>query len=142
MTEPPSKIASPRILRHKTAIRRGDYSRPVKCLLRDGLLARSDEVLDYGCGRGQDVERLIADGFTGAGWVPVYRTQGARVSSAVVNLGYVINVIEDPAERAEVLRSAWSLTTKLLVASAQVVLAGRGSSLVRFGDGVLTTRGT
>jgi hypothetical protein len=23
---------------HKTAIRRGDFSRPVKCLLRDGLL--------------------------------------------------------------------------------------------------------
>lgn len=41
----------PAIQRHKTAIRRGDFSRPVKCLLRDNLLSRDTTFFDYGCGR-------------------------------------------------------------------------------------------
>jgi hypothetical protein len=36
------------IQRHKTAIRQGDFSRPVKCLLRDGLLGKDVTFFDYG----------------------------------------------------------------------------------------------
>ncbi len=54
----------------------------------------------------------------------------------------MINVIEDPAERAVTLRSAWQLARQLLAVSAQVLLAGRGKTPVEFGDGVLTARGT
>jgi hypothetical protein len=36
------------IQRHKTAIRRGDYFRPVKCLLRDGIIAAGVTFFDYG----------------------------------------------------------------------------------------------
>ena len=50
------------IQRHKTAIRRGDFSRPVKCLLRDGLLGKDVTFFDYGCGRGEDVELLTSEG--------------------------------------------------------------------------------
>jgi len=50
------------IQRHKTAIRRGDFSRPVKCLLRDGLLGKEVSFFDYGCGRGEDVELLTVEG--------------------------------------------------------------------------------
>jgi hypothetical protein len=60
----------------------------------------------------------------------------------VVNLGNVLNVIEDPEERAATLRQAWQLCRRLLVASAQVLMAGRGKTPVEFGDGVLTGRGT
>jgi len=53
---------NPTIQRHKTAIRRGDFSRPVKCLLRDGLVGKDVSFFDYGCGRGEDVELLTAEG--------------------------------------------------------------------------------
>ena len=130
------------IPRHKTAIRRGDFSRPVKCLLRDGLLDRSATLFDYGCGRGEDVALLQAEGYTCDGWDPAYRPDAPRQEADVVNLGYVLNVIEDPAERSVTLRQAWQLCRRLLVASAQVLMAGRGKDPVEFGDGLLTSRGT
>src|SRR5688572_24214862 len=130
------------IQRHKTAIRRGDFSRPVKCLLRDGLVGAGVTFFDYGCGRGEDLELLEADGVTCSGWDPAYRRDAPRQEADVVNLGYVINVIEDPTERAATLRRAWGLCRKLLAVSAQVLMAGRGKEPVAFGDGVLTGRGT
>lgn len=54
--------------RHRTAIRRGDYSRPVKCLLRDNLLGSDISFFDYGCGKGEDVELLTAAGVTCGAW--------------------------------------------------------------------------
>ena len=41
-----------------------------------------------------------------------------------------------------VLREAWDLAEELLVVSAQIVVAGRGSQQVAFSDGVLTRIGT
>ncbi len=130
------------IPRHKTAIRRGDFSRPIKCLLRDGLLDRSLTLFDYGCGRGEDLDLLTAEGFPCDGWDPVHRPGGLRHEADIVNLGYVLNVIENPGERSQTLQQAWQLCRRLLVASAQVLLAGRGKVPVEFGDGVLTGRGT
>lgn len=130
------------IPRHKTAIRRGDFSRPVKCLLRDGLVDPTVSLFDYGCGRGEDVELLQADGVTCTGWDPAYRPHFPRQEADVVNLGYVLNVIEDLQERSATLRSAWGLCRRLLTVAAQVLMAGRGKTPVAFGDGVLTGRGT
>jgi DNA phosphorothioation-associated putative methyltransferase len=130
------------IQRHKTAIRRGDFSRPVKCLLRDGLLGRDVTFFDYGCGRGEDIELLAAEGVVCGGWDPAYRPDAPHAEADVVNLGYVLNVIEDPDERAATLRRAWGLCRQVLAVSAQVHLAGRGKEPVEFGDGVLTGRGT
>lgn len=135
-------MESSSIPRHKTAIRRGDYSRPIKCALRDGLIDQSTSVLDYGCGRGEDLELLISEGIAANGWDPVYRPKGERTPADIVNLGYVINVIEDVEERKETVRSAWGLCSRALVASAQVLVSGRGKNPVEFGDGVLTNRGT
>lgn len=130
------------IQRHKTAIRRGDYSRPVKCLLRDALLGAGVSFFDYGCGRGEDLELLKADGMTCAGWDPAYRPDAQKSEADVVNLGYVINVIEDTEERAATLRAAWGLCRQVLAVSAQVLVAGRGKNPVEFGDGVITGRNT
>src|SRR5262245_56419574 len=110
------------IPRHKTAIRRGDFSRPIKSAIRDGLIDQSTTVLDYGCGRGEDVELLLSEGITANGWDPVYRPDGIRMQADIVNLGYVINVIEDSEEQAATVRAAWSLCTRALVASAQVLV--------------------
>jgi DNA phosphorothioation-associated putative methyltransferase len=130
------------IQRHKTAIRRGDFSRPVKCLLRDGLVGKEGTFFDYGCGRGEDIELLTAEGVACSGWDPAYRPDAARQEADVVNLGYVINVIEDMAERAETLRRAWELARQVLAVSAQVLVSGRGKEPIEFGDGVLTCRNT
>jgi DNA phosphorothioation-associated putative methyltransferase len=111
-------------------------------LLRDGLIAKGSTFFDYGCGRGEDIELLSAEGFACSGWDPVFRLDSPIVDADVVNLGYVINVIENPEERASTLRKAWSLCRHLLVAAAQVHLSGRGKSMVEFGDGLLTARGT
>jgi DNA phosphorothioation-associated putative methyltransferase len=130
------------IQRHKTAIRRGDYSRPVKCLLRDNLVKPGVSFFDYGCGRGEDLELLVADGVQCSGWDPAYRPDSPRTEADVVNLGYVINVIEDTQERAETVKAAWTLCRQVLAVSAQVMVAGRGKHPVEFGDGVLTGRNT
>src|SRR5690348_7234812 len=108
------------IPRHKTAIRRGDFSRPVKCLIRDGLIDQHLSFFDYGCGRGEDLVLLAARGIACEGWDPAYRPDALVRDADVVNLGYVINVIEKPAERAETLRRAWGLARQLLAVSAQV----------------------
>lgn len=130
------------IQRHKTAIRRGDFSRPVKCLLRDGLVSRDMSFFDYGCGRGEDIELLEKEGVRCGGWDPAYRPESVCEEADVVNLGYVLNVIEDQGERAATLGKAWGLCRQLLAVSAQVLVGGRGKEPVEFGDGVLTGRGT
>jgi DNA phosphorothioation-associated putative methyltransferase len=130
------------IQRQKTAIRRRDFSRPVKCLLRDGLVAKETSFFDYGCGRGEDLELLASEGIACSGWDPAYRPDAIRQEAEVVNLGYVINVIENPQERGETLRRAWELARQVLAVSAQILVAGRGKEPVEFGDGVLTGRNT
>jgi DNA phosphorothioation-associated putative methyltransferase len=132
----------PAIHRHKTAIHRPDLSLPVKCAIRDGLIGPDLTVFDFGCGHGHDVDLLSARGFAAQGWDPAFFPDRPRRPADVVNLGYVINVIEDPAERAATLREAWELCRRLLIVSAQVLVPGRGQIHVEFGDGILTGRGT
>ena len=130
------------IPRHRTAIRRRDLSLPLKCSLRDGLINPSLSVFDYGCGHGRDVQLLTERGITTAGLGPGLLSRPIPARSDVVNLGYVINVIEEPEERAATLRNAWELCRRLLIVSAQVLVPGRGQAQVEFGDGILTGRGT
>jgi len=131
------------IPRHKTAIRRTSVSLPIKCLLRDGLLDPSKSLFDYGCGHGQDIELLQEMGIPSGGWDPVHRPNGPQAPATVVNLGYVINVIENPQERTEVLRRAWDLCESVMVVSALSASDLRDDrTLQGFGDGILTSRGT
>ena len=133
------------IQRHKTAIGRSGLSVPTACALRDGVLDSSRTFFDYGCGRGQDILLLGQMGIECEGWDPVHRPQAEPIPADVVNLGYVINVIEDSRERAEVLQRAWALCRDVLIVAAQLDVAApdRSSKNVSdFADGILTTRGT
>jgi DNA phosphorothioation-associated putative methyltransferase len=132
----------PTIQRHRTALHRRDHSLPVKCAMRDGLIAPELSVFDYGCGHGRDVDLLATKGITAQGWDPAFFPDNPRHAADVVNIGYVINVIEDPDERAATLRKAWELCRSILIVSAQVLVPGRGQAQVEFGDGILTGRGT
>src|SRR5882762_7435704 len=105
------------IARHRTAIRRSELSRPVRTAIEDQLISDSTTVLDYGCGQGDDVRNLAALGVRCIGWDPQYHPKAAMCPSNVVNLGYVVNVIEDLDERATVLRSAWEYAQQTLIVS-------------------------
>ena len=129
--------------RHKTALTRYQLSRPVKTLIEYSQLQPGSTFFDYGCGLGGDIRGLAELGFDATGWDPAYAPDGARKESDIVNLGYVLNVIEDPAERLETLSTAWRLAKRLLVVSAQIgdvsTEAPRAATL---NDGVLTLRNT
>lgn len=131
------------ISRHRTAIKRADFSRPVRLALEHGLISESTTVFDYGCGHGGDVDRLREMGVTAEGWDPVFRPSTSPNESDVVNLGYVVNVIESGVERAAALRAAWNLARKLLVVSARLNIE---ASTVRhqseYEDGFVTSRST
>ncbi len=130
------------IQRHRTALKRKDLSRPAKCALRDGLITAATPVFDYGCGHGGDVDLLGARGIACGGWNPVFFPDRPVQEADVVQLGYVINVIEEPRERAETLERSWRLCRRLLVVAAQVQVEARGQESLAFGDGELTGIGT
>ena len=129
------------VARHLTALSRTNLSAPVQTLARFGFLDGSKTVFDYGCGRGGDVRGLAENGITVNGWDPYYAPDGIKQSAHIVNLGFVINVIEDPVERLEALQCAYALAEELLVVSAMLANpeAIRG---IPYGDGVLTSRNT
>lgn len=127
--------------RHLTALQRYGFSAPVQSLARYGLLDGERRLFDYGCGRGDDVRGLRENGLSAAGWDPYYAPDNPIQPADIVNLGFVINVIEDFDERLEALTRAWSLAEILLVVS--VMLANQNEvGGQRFRDGVLTRRGT
>ena len=131
------------VARHKTAIARSALSRPVKLALEDGLLNGDTRFFDYGCGHGNDLDHLNSMGIPASGWDPVHKPDGIVQHAPVVNIGYVVNVIEDPGERQETLRKAWSLAEDVLIVSARLASETKtlGSTLA-FADGCLTSLGT
>lgn len=129
------------ILRHLTALTRATLSAPVQSLLRDGLLTPTTSFFDYGCGKGDDVATLAAAGYSVSGWDPHFRPNEPRISAKVVNIGFVINVIESVEERIEALQHAYALATQMLSVAAMVTNSDQGNGR-RFGDGVITRRST
>jgi hypothetical protein len=130
------------IERHKTALTRYDLSKPVKTLLEYGVLKPGMTFFDYGCGQGSDVRGLQALGHRAEGWDPVYMPEDGKREADVVNLGYVLNVIEDAAERVEALVDAHRLARRLLVVSALITETVETGRAPQFRDGILTRRNT
>ena len=130
------------VARHRTAIKRYDLSKPVKQLLERGLLKKNDTFFDYGCGHGMDVEALQHLGYEAIGWDPTFRPNASKTPADVVNLGYVLNVIEKPAERIAALREAYSLAKRVLLVSTMVTGQETDSHSRHYGDGFLTKTNT
>lgn len=131
-----------RVPRHRTAIRRTALSRPLQCARDHGLLHLETSLFDYGCGHGDDIARLRLLGIQASGWDPVYRPEEPKRPAEVVNLGFVVNVIETPEERAMVLRDAWRLAEGVLVVAARLASEARGLPVAPQADGGLTGSGT
>ncbi len=130
------------VARHKTALSRRDLSQPVSLMLRWGVIERDSSVFDYGCGQGDDVAILSANGIEAFGWDPHHAPTGPRRPADAVNLGFVLNVIEDPNERVETLKAAWSFARRALTVA--VMLPGQTPPTAQrpYRDGFLTARGT
>lgn len=129
------------VARHLTALSRNNLSAPMQCLARHGYLDGTLSVFDYGCGRGDDIRNLSANQINVSGWDPHYAPANPKHPADIVNLGFVINVIEDVQERIEALAGAYQLSQRLLVVSAMLVNQNAFKGLA-FNDGVLTQRGT
>jgi len=130
------------VSRHKTAIVRRDLSQPMQLMVRLGMVTSQRSLFDYGCGQGEDVSALTSQGFEAFGWDPHHAADGHRQAADVVNLGFVLNVIEDPRERVETLKAAWRFARDALCVS--VMVQGRVDTRAQkpHRDGYLTSRGT
>ncbi|WP_335900945.1 DNA phosphorothioation-associated putative methyltransferase [Shewanella algae] len=128
--------------RHKTAIVRHALSAPMKSLVKHGFLTGDYSLFDYGCGRGDDLRELLAHGIDAAGWDPNHFPEGEIINADVVNLGFVLNVIEDKAERNEALSNAWGFADKLLVVSVMLANETFINRFTPYKDGVITSRNT
>lgn len=128
--------------RHRTALVRREISQPLKLLERHGFIHADLSFFDYGCGRGDDLTELQDRGIQAQGWDPNYRPDNQLINADVVNLGYVINVIEDIDERLAALTGAWQLADKLLAVSAMLANDDFIARFKPYKDGVLTSRNT
>lgn len=118
-------------------------SRPIRDALRDRIIRPGVTVLDYGCGRGDDVRILRELGYEAIGWDPEYCPSPPPKAADVVNFGYVLNVIADPEERAMALSRAYDLASEVLVVSAYVHNGSSTKTKIArpHGDGHITGRG-
>lgn len=128
--------------RHRTAIKRYDISRPVKLALDRGILQKRHKFFDYGCGHGMDLEALAGLGYSVSGWDPAFRPKAKKEKADVVNLGYVLNVIEEPHERVEALKGAFALAERALVVSTMVAGQETLAHVRPYKDGYLTKSNT
>lgn len=133
---------SPKIERHRAAMVRTTLSKPVRTALEADLFTPETTFFDYGCGHGSDIQHIRNRGYLSAGWDPYYHPNNICQPADIVNLGYVINVIEDPSERREALLNAWALTHQILIVAAQVLIQNPAIGQVAYSDGILTRRNT
>ena len=130
------------IQRHRTAIERNQLSQPMQTLARHGYLDGQYSIFDYGCGKGDDLRELEAHGLDVAGWDPNFHPEAELIAAEIVNLGFVLNVIEDREERDETLKTAWSLAEQFLVISVMVAGESVISQFRPYKDGVVTKTNT
>lgn len=128
------------IPRHKTAIRRLAHSRPVSLALNHGLVGPDATFFDYGCGYGEDIDLLRSAGVHAEGWDPYYRSDSNVCPADCVNLGYVLNVIDDVSERDATLRLAFGLAKYVLIVAVRVDQSLSGG--IDYSDGVVTNSGS
>ena len=131
-----------KIERDKTAIVRYELSAPMKVLAKHGFLEGQYSIFDYGCGRGDDLRELEAHGLDALGWDPNFLPDADRVNADLVNIGFVINVIEERNERMEAIQGAWAFTDKLLVISAMLANESYLAKFTPYKDGIITSRNT
>lgn len=128
--------------REATAITRYFHSVPFQLLAKAGFLTSNFTILDYGCGRGDDARIAWERGIEVKTWDPFYQPESKLLQTDIVNLGFVINVIEDPKERDATLVDALEHSNRLLVVSAMLANEASIEKFKPYGDGIITSIGT
>ena len=141
-TKEQPKSTGTAVERHRTAMARSALSAPMQALARHGFLDGDLSVFDYGCGRGDDMAVLSSAGVRVSGWDPHYAPGTKLEESDVVNLGFVLNVIEEPSERIEAIQAAFGLTRRVLAIAVMLVGKADTSTLRPFQDGFVTAHNT
>jgi DNA phosphorothioation-associated putative methyltransferase len=114
----------------------------MKFLFNKGYLNGDYSVFDYGCGLGDDLAELHANGLDASGWDPNFRPDAELTNADIVNLGFVLNVIEDVPERIEALHNAFELSDRLLIVSCMLISDSKLAQMTQYKDGVITSRNT
>lgn len=95
---------------YKTAIARTKMSAPFKNFLKSyGDTIKNKTILDFGCGKGKDVEEATNLGYTITGYDPnnkKYPMPNSNLKFNVIYCGYVLNVIH-PMIREIAINSCW-----------------------------------
>lgn len=86
---------------HLTAKERDSISFPTKLLRQKNLL--KGNILDFGCGFGKDVEVLKKCGFDVTGYDPHYFPQFPTIQYDTILCIYVLNVLQETAQRDVVM---------------------------------------
>lgn len=136
---------------HKTAMSRRAPSSVAVHVVRDLAPARQwRSILDYGCGRGADVEYYRRRGLMADGFDPYEPFGWARQPEGkydLVALVFVLNVLPDPWQRLQVLRQASMFVGPqggLLVATRsgqEIARAAEGGGWPRYNDGYWSHEG-
>ena len=139
---------------HRTAISRNKPSFLAKLLtgmIEDKELQKPTLLLDWGCGRGDDVKYYNKQGVAALGWDPHYEhvimaPKGTKFD--IVTCAYVLNVIDNPEDRVDTLREA----KKFLLRRGHILVCARSHSEIEYqasaskwrrkGDGYITKSGT
>ena len=103
------------------------------------LITPARTFFDYGSGLGKDIQYLRTKKIDATGWDPFYAPSAEKKRADIVNLGYVLNVIERPEERQQTLIDAFDLANQLLIVSVRV---DKAIGYEEFGDGQITSRNT
>lgn len=105
-------------------------------------MKKEDTFFDYGCGHGEDVSILAKQEFNTTGWDPHFFPENSVKPADIVNLGYVLNIIENEKERKKTLLKSWALSNKVLIVAAQVLVGEPSKTHLAYNDGFITTRNT
>jgi DNA phosphorothioation-associated putative methyltransferase len=118
--------------RWKTALVRNKISQPARLGIQNGFIKPGETFFDFGCGQGNDVQFLLEQGVIASGFDAYYSPKRPLFEATVVQTAFVLNVIEDEAERREVLQLCWQLTTSTLIVAVQPYNLSKG----RTGSGI------
>jgi DNA phosphorothioation-associated putative methyltransferase len=94
-------------LAHLTAISRKTASAPMGWLTERNRFNGIHTILDYGCGKGKDVEFLNSMGYVAIGYDPYYAPNtiqnGMKECFDIITCNFVLNTIESSLERENVI---------------------------------------
>ncbi|MHA2280284.1 MAG: methyltransferase domain-containing protein [Promethearchaeota archaeon] len=98
---------------YRTAIRRYKLSRPARKLLEMDAFHKMDHILDYGCGKEDDVTDLYLRGYDIVGYDPHWRDDKSTLEKkySLILCTYVLCVV-DKETREDIMEQIESLLVK------------------------------